>query len=92
MVTTALPSIRELVEDGVTGALVPQADPAALARVLERLMRAPAERARLAAAGEARVRGRFTLDAGIDALAARFGLGEDAWEDSEPCASRSMRR
>ncbi len=92
VIATTLPSIAELVEDGITGALVPPADPAALAAALERLMRAPAERARLAGAGEARVRRHFTLDAGIDALAEKFGLGEVVWESSEPCASRSMRR
>ena len=97
VLATRLPAIAELIEDGVTGALVPPANPAALAAALERLIRSPIERAKLAGSGEARVRAHFTLDAGIDALAAKFGLaekrgGEQSWEDSAPCASRSMRR
>ncbi|HKF73504.1 MAG TPA: glycosyltransferase family 4 protein [Stellaceae bacterium] len=87
-VATALPGIAELIEAGVTGLLVPPGDPPALAAALERLIRHPQERARLGAAGEARVRTRFTLAAGVDQLAARFGLAEAA----EPCALRSMRR
>jgi len=56
--------------------------------VLERLIRNPQERVRLATAAEARVRARFTLDAGIERLADKFGLAEAA----APCALRSMRR
>jgi len=87
-VATALPGIAELIEPEVTGLLVPAGDPAALASALERLIRHPQERARLGAAAEARVRTRFTLQAGIERLSAKFGLAKAA----EPCASRSMRR
>ena len=45
----------------------------ALAGALARLIRNPQERARLGAAGADRVRARFTMTAGIDALAARLG-------------------
>ncbi|HTZ76322.1 MAG TPA: glycosyltransferase family 4 protein [Stellaceae bacterium] len=92
VIATSLPAIAELIETNVTGVLVPAADPAALSAALERLIRAPLERARLAAAGEARVRAHFTLEAGVDMLAAKFGLAPQGWEDSEACASRSMRR
>jgi glycosyltransferase involved in cell wall biosynthesis len=87
-VATALPGIAELIEPEVTGILVPPADPPALAAALERLIRHPQERARLGAAAEVRVRTRFTLDAGIERLAEKFGLRQAA----EPCALRSMRR
>ena len=86
--TTELPGIAELIEPDATGLLVPPRDPPALAAAIERLARDPRERARLGAAGEARVRIRFTLEAGIEQLAERFGLVEAV----EPCALRSMRR
>jgi glycosyltransferase involved in cell wall biosynthesis len=73
-VSTHVSGIPELIEDGVTGVLVPPGDPAALADALARLIGDPAWRERLAAAGEARVRTAFDADATIDALAQRFGL------------------
>ncbi|HKX08346.1 MAG TPA: glycosyltransferase family 4 protein [Stellaceae bacterium] len=88
VISTALPGIAELVEPEATGLLVPPGEPPALAAALERLIRDPQERARLGAAGESRVRSRFTLEAGIEQLAEKFGLEEAA----EPCALRSMRR
>jgi len=87
-VATDLPGIAELIEPEVTGLLVPPRDPRALAAALERLIRHPQERARLGAAGEARIRTRFTLEAGIERLAGKFGLARTA----EPCALHSMRR
>jgi glycosyltransferase involved in cell wall biosynthesis len=65
-------AIPELLEDGVSGALVPPDDPAALAEALARLIRAPGERDRLGAAGQRRVRADFDMNEGIDALAARL--------------------
>ena len=53
-----------------------------------RLLRHPQERAYRGAAAEACVRTRFTLEAGIERLATKFGLAKV----SEPCALRSMRR
>ena len=84
-VATALPGIVELIDDGVTGATVPSAEPAALAAALARLMREPALRDRLAAAGEARVRAHFTLERGIAVLAEKF-------EIALPVASAADRR
>ena len=75
-VATALPGIAELIDDGRTGILVPPADPAALAASLAALIGDPARRARLAAAGEARVRRDFDMRAGIADLARLFGLPE----------------
>lgn len=47
--------IPELVEDGVTGRLVPPADPAALVDRISTLVDRPAERARLVAAARSRI-------------------------------------
>jgi len=69
---TRTPAIGELIEDEVTGTLVPPRSPPALAKALERLMRDPARRTALAAAGEARVRRDFAMRKGIAALAAKF--------------------
>ncbi|MHA1113212.1 MAG: glycosyltransferase family 4 protein [Alphaproteobacteria bacterium] len=76
-------AIPELIEAGTTGRIVPADDPRALADGLEALIRAPAERARLGAAGQARVAGRFDGQGELDALAARFGLNS-AEEEAGP--------
>jgi glycosyltransferase involved in cell wall biosynthesis len=76
-VATTLPGIAELIEDGRTGVLVPPGNPPALAASLAALIRDPARRARLGAAGEARVRREFDMRGGIAALAALFGLPEE---------------
>jgi glycosyltransferase involved in cell wall biosynthesis len=73
-ISTNLSGIPELIEDGATGLLVPPGDPSALAEALSRLIADPQERARLGAAGEARVRATFDAELAIEALAARFGL------------------
>lgn len=67
-------AIPELIVERETGRLVPPEKPQALADVLAELIADPAQRARLGAAGERRVRRDFGLDAGIDHLAARFRL------------------
>ena len=77
-VSTAVAAIPELIEADVTGVLVPPHDPAALAAALERLIRSPDDRHRLGGAGQRRVRDHFSMTAGIDLLAARFGLPPDA--------------
>jgi len=73
-VATNLSGIPELIEDGATGLLVPPGDPPALARAMAELIRDPARRRALGAAGERRVRSAFAMNAGIDQLARRFGL------------------
>ena len=49
VIGSAVPGVREVLEDGVDGLLVPEADAAALADALERLLRNPADAARMAA-------------------------------------------
>jgi glycosyltransferase involved in cell wall biosynthesis len=74
VLATKLSAIPELVEDGVTGRLAPPEDPALLARALEPLIRDPGLRESLGRAGQERLRSRFSMEAGIDRLARRFGL------------------
>jgi glycosyltransferase involved in cell wall biosynthesis len=72
--STEISGVPELVIPGETGLLVPERDVTALARALERLLRDPDLRERLAEAGFRRVRQHFSLDAGVQHLAARFGM------------------
>jgi glycosyltransferase involved in cell wall biosynthesis len=58
-VTTRLDGIEELVEDGVSGALVPPGDPTALASKLELLLNDRHLRSRLATGGRAVIEERF---------------------------------
>ncbi len=83
-VSTDVSAIPELIEQDVTGLLVPPGNPIALAEALERLIRSPEERARLGAAGERHVRRHFSMEAGIDLLVTRFGLGSASPRGSGP--------
>lgn len=69
VVASAISGIPELVEDGVTGLLVPPAEPAALAAALARLGADPALRARMGREGRARVAAQHDLHANVAALA-----------------------
>jgi len=73
-VATRVSAIPELVREGVTGVLVDENHPAALARALEALIADPARRRALGAAGQACVHGEFALDANLGHLARKFGL------------------
>jgi glycosyltransferase involved in cell wall biosynthesis len=73
-VATAVSGIPELIRHGREGFLAPPGDPAALAALIERLIRDPAARLRLGAAGRERVSAVFDMRAGIAELARRFGL------------------
>ncbi len=73
-VASRVAAIPELIDDGVTGLLVPPGDPAVLAAALARLIQAPLLRQRLGTAGAARVRTGFAMSAGLDRLAPLFGL------------------
>ncbi len=60
--------IPELIEDGVTGLLVPAGRPEALATAIERLAREVSLRRRLGEAGRRKVIEEFDLDRGVDQL------------------------
>jgi glycosyltransferase involved in cell wall biosynthesis len=70
VVATRLSGIPELVQDGVTGLLVPERDPAALAAAMERLAADPALAARLAEAGRRAVREQHDLARNVARLRA----------------------
>jgi len=73
-IATRVSAIPELLREDVSAHLVEAGDCAALAAALEALITQPARRRALGAAGEARVRAEFALEANLDRLAARFGL------------------
>jgi len=68
VVATSISGIPELIEDGVTGLLVPQRDPAALAEAMKRLCRDRDGALRLAEAGRERVLKTFNPEANYRAV------------------------
>jgi glycosyltransferase involved in cell wall biosynthesis len=73
-VSTELSAIPELIEDGVTGVLVPPDDEQALSSAIMRVISDPVLRARLGEAGLGRVREKFSHEQGVEQLAQKFGL------------------
>jgi colanic acid/amylovoran biosynthesis glycosyltransferase len=74
VVASAISGIPELVEDEVSGVLVPPRDAAAIARALRRLTADPALRERLGRAARSRVLAEFDLEDSAAELARRFGV------------------
>ena len=62
MVATRVGGVPELVEDRVTGFLVPPEDPDALAEALQKLIANPELRRRMGRAGREKALREFTLD------------------------------
>jgi colanic acid/amylovoran biosynthesis glycosyltransferase len=77
VVASGISGIPELVEDGVTGLLVPPGQPVAIAAAVERLGHDPTLRRRLGAAARERVLADFDVDRNAAALAARFARSRD---------------
>ncbi|MEE2759959.1 MAG: glycosyltransferase family 4 protein [Pseudomonadota bacterium] len=73
-VATNVSAIPELIAGGVTGLLVKAGNAAAISDALERLIRDPALRRQLGAAGAARVAKEFDFAVCIKAVLPRFGL------------------
>lgn len=70
--STRLAGIQELIRHDDTGYLVAPDDPVALSDALERLIRDPALRTRLAGGGQACVTREFSMQRGIESLSARL--------------------
>ena len=62
VVSTATEGAQEVVEDGVTGRLVPVGDDGALARAVIELLKSPSERGRMSESARAAARVRFSLE------------------------------
>lgn len=74
VVASATAAIPEIVLPGVTGLLVPPDRPQELAQALAELIADPVRRRAMGVEGRRRVLEQFSFVAGIDRLAARFGL------------------
>jgi glycosyltransferase involved in cell wall biosynthesis/peptidoglycan/xylan/chitin deacetylase (PgdA/CDA1 family) len=74
VVASGISGIPELVQDGVSGLLVPPRDAGALAAALRRLHDDPELRRRLGAAARERVQAEFDLEHSAAQLAQRFGM------------------
>jgi glycosyltransferase involved in cell wall biosynthesis len=72
VVATRISGIPELVEDGVTGLLVPERDPLQLSRALQRIAHEPLLGSLLASAGRRKVMRQFNLSANTEALVQLF--------------------
>jgi mannosyltransferase len=72
LVATRAGAAEIVVDDGVTGVLVPTDDAAALAAALEPLMRDPTAAAAMGARGRQRVLDKFSLDAEAAGIAAVY--------------------
>ncbi len=88
VLTTYVSGIPELVSDGETGRLVAQRDVTAMTEALVALITKPDERQRLGAAGLARLRTVFSMDAGLDRLAAKLAADPLHKRDLEGPGSR----
>jgi glycosyltransferase involved in cell wall biosynthesis len=62
VVATGVGGLYDLIEDGVTGVMVPAADPEALADAIRRLLTSPAERLELAKQARAIIEREFSAD------------------------------
>jgi glycosyltransferase involved in cell wall biosynthesis len=72
IVATRVGGNPEAIDDGTTGLLVPPGDPAALAAAVAELLDDPARAGRMGAAGRARVRQKFSLEAMVAGYAAIY--------------------
>ena len=75
VVSTDVTGIPEMIRDGVTGRVVGQRAPRALAGALDTLLASDATRARFAVAARADVEHRFNLQSNVGVLAGYFAAG-----------------
>jgi glycosyltransferase involved in cell wall biosynthesis len=74
VISTPLAGVPEMVEPAVTGELVPERDPAALATAIERLLDDPVRIRRLGTRGREIAREKFSIEESVRQLRAVFGL------------------
>ena len=72
VVASDLPALREIIDDGGNGLLVPAASPVELARTISALLLDASRRASMGRAGRAAVLAERTWAANAEALAARY--------------------
>lgn len=92
-VATRVGGVPEIVEDGVTGYLVPRADPAALADAVWRLFEQPGRAEQFGRAGRQRAEARFDLHAPVRRLEALYRevARREAHGDPAPAADAKER-
>jgi len=86
VVATRVGGVPELVEDGVTGFLVPPKDPDALAGALQKLIADPELRRRMGQAGRKKALKEFTLDhmlREIERVYQKITESRGNWKDCE---------
>ena len=72
VIASRIGGLPELIEDGLSGLLVPPGDAASLAAAIARLATEPGLRARLGSAGRERVRAEFDVRQTVERLEARL--------------------
>lgn len=100
VVSTDYRAIPDLVDDGVTGVLVPYGAPAAIADAVEALVRDPARYAATSRAAVERYRARFTRRTHLDTLLSHLlddrtsdrASGDTRTEDPHPESTESMEK
>ena len=94
VVASAVGGLPEVVEDGVSGLLVPSGDPEAFASAVLRVFDSPELAAELGRNARARVQERFTLDAMVDGWidCYRAVLGEGIRSDRRQLRSERIER
>jgi glycosyltransferase involved in cell wall biosynthesis len=78
VVASAVGGLTDIVEDGVTGLVVPPHDPVALRSAIERLLADPELRRRLGETARERVRERLSWDAAAAAILAAYAVSLEA--------------
>lgn len=82
----------DVVEDGVTGLLVPPSDPAALARAILRLLENPAEASAMGRAGRQRITGMASPEQTVTRLARHYRAQIAKSRDGHRAAMTALRR